>query len=60
MIRTWEYDGFEFAAIADGMDADRFATVADFSKSAIAEATVDAPRMRTAMAESQRKSRPCA
>jgi anti-sigma factor RsiW len=60
MIRTWRYDGFEFAVIADGMDSGRFSAVADYAKSAIVEPMIDDQRMRTAMLESRRVSRPCA
>lgn len=60
LIRTWHYEGFGFAVVADGMDPDRFDAIADYAKSVIVAPTIDDTHMRTAKIESQRASRPCA
>lgn len=57
--RTWQYDGFAFTVIAEGMDANRFASVADFAQAAIV-APVEDRTLRTAMARTQQAARPCA
>lgn len=45
--------------IAEGMDANRFASVAEFAQAAIV-APVEDRKLRTAMAETQQTSRSCA
>lgn len=60
LMRTWTYDGFHFAVIADGMDVDRFARIADYVNAAVKVPVIEDRRMRTAMAESYREARPCA
>ena len=60
LIRTWIHEGFVFAVIANGMDPDRFAAVADYSQAAIVEAIGQDRQMRTAMVESHRSAQPCA
>lgn len=60
LIRTWSHGGFVFAVIANGMDPNRFAAVADYSQAAIVEAIGQDTRMRTAMVESHRSAQPCA
>jgi anti-sigma factor RsiW len=59
LARLWERDGFHFAVIAEGMDADRFASVADYAETAIAQTVRSRDGMRTAMAERYRTARPC-
>jgi anti-sigma factor RsiW len=56
---AWQYDGFAFTVIAEGMDANRFASVADFAQAAIV-APVEDQKLRTAMAETQQFARSCA
>lgn len=59
LARLWDFDGFHFAVIAEGMDAARFASVADYAETAIAEAAKSPDEMRTAMATRYRTARPC-
>ncbi|MEP0321912.1 anti-sigma factor family protein [Bauldia litoralis] len=61
LLRTWAHDGFMFAVIANGMDRGRFESVADYTQAAVIDSTRDNDdRMRTAMAERQRRAAPCA
>lgn len=60
LIRAWNRGGFGFAVIAEGMDTDRFASVADYAEAVIAVPVVEDQEMRTAMAEIHHASRPCA
>jgi anti-sigma factor RsiW len=60
LVHTWVHDGFAFAIIADGMDADRFLAVADFAETSIARPAIDGGRQQIAMAETRRTARPCA
>lgn len=60
LIRNWTHAGFEFVVIADGMDSDRFASVAAYTEIATIEASRPDDQMQTAMAESRRNARPCA
>ena len=60
LIRVWPYEGFDFAAIAQGMDRDRFESVADYAEIAIVKAIEANDRIRTAMVENQRSALPCA
>jgi anti-sigma factor RsiW len=60
LIRNWTHAGFEFLIIADGMDPDRFASVAAYTEIATIGTVRANDRMQTAMAETQREARPCA
>lgn len=60
LIRTWSHDGVEFAVVANGMDADRFASIADFARASIRDEIRRQRDLRTAMVKSYRAARPCA
>lgn len=59
LIADWSYGGFRFAVIAQGMDADRFASVADYAQAAIAESVREEDDLRVAMADRYQNAQPC-
>ncbi|MCP4381728.1 MAG: hypothetical protein GY798_10000 [Hyphomicrobiales bacterium] len=61
LVRTWLHGGFVFAVVANGMDVGRFESVADYAHAAVIDSIRDHDqhRLRTAMAQSQRRAAPC-
>ena len=57
-VRIWRYNEFAFTVITEGMDANRFAAVADFAQVAIVAPVAD-DKLRAAMIETQQTARPC-
>ena len=59
LVHFWTMDGFHFAVIAAGMDANRFTSIADYTREAVASSSQSLARMRTAMADRYDTALPC-
>lgn len=59
LVRTWSFDGFGFAVVANGMDVDRFNSVADYAQAALERDTRQRRDLRIAMSETYRNAGPC-
>ncbi len=60
LIHAWSYSGYNFAVIAVGMDAQRFASVASYAEAAVIDAVRRHRELQIAMTESYNAARPCA
>lgn len=60
LFRTWVGDPYRYVVIAQGMDRERFETIADFIRSDLRLKRDAVDQLRVAMADAYRQSAPCA
>jgi anti-sigma factor RsiW len=60
LFRDALLDGYWVAVVAEGMDRQRFASIADTVEATLVHESEDGERYRSAMAEIYRRSQPCA